>query len=146
MTRRIFPLLALSVLMSLPAASEDDPRRDGNWWQGIGASQKLSYVVGFFDGMQLGHLFSYWGTADKAGKTDATLAVGVIGSFSKMNDQYFKNVTNGQITEGLDKFYADYRNRSIAVYNAVWIVANMISGKSDAEMQTMVESYRKNAR
>jgi len=43
------------------SALADDGRRDGNWWRESDGSSKMTYVTGFFDGMDLGYNFSYWG-------------------------------------------------------------------------------------
>jgi hypothetical protein len=57
--------------------------------------------------------------------------------------RYLGGVTTGQICDGLNEFYKDYRNRRINIPNAVWIVLNMTSGKSDDEVRSMVEHFRK---
>jgi hypothetical protein len=56
------------------------------------------------------------------------------------------DITAGQLADGLDVLYGDYRNRNILLLNAVWLVLNSISGKSDAEMQKMIENFRKAAK
>jgi hypothetical protein len=101
-------------------------------------------MVGFFDGMQLGYHFSYWGVPAEKSKNDTTLGE-IVSSYSDYHQKYFSHVTNLQLADGLDAFYSDYRNREIAVDGAVWLVVNEISGKSDAEMQTMIENWRKGA-
>jgi hypothetical protein len=69
-----------------------------------------------------------------------------VASFDEYSEKYLSTVTTGQVVEGLDKLYVDYRNRSIRVSSGVWLVLNSINGKSDAEMQKMTESFRKNAK
>lgn len=39
----------------------------------------------------------------------------------------------------------DYRNRSIIVHDAVWIVVNSIAGMPQDKLDKMIESWRKNA-
>jgi hypothetical protein len=99
-------------------------------------------MVGFFDGMELGQRFSYWGLRPENMKG----SVPILKSFDEMRMKYMQDVTNLQISDGLTKFYEDYRNRSIIVYNAVWLVLNSIAGKPEKEMETMIENFRKNAR
>ena len=60
-----------------------------------------------------------------------------------MVDKYIQNVTNVQLSEGLSKFYEDYRNRQIMVINAVWLVLNAIGGKPDNDMESLIENFRK---
>jgi hypothetical protein len=68
-----------------------------------------------------------------------------MGSYDQFANKYLTNVTNGQVVQGLDEFYSDYRNRRIKVASGVWIVLNEISGKSKDEMQKLIETHRKNA-
>ena len=111
---------ALVVVLCIAAFASND-RRDGNWWLGETEAAKLSYVTGFFDGMELGHRFSYWDMEDekgrvKRGMSDCASKAAI--SASKNDEKYFNNVTNDQLVSGLDTFYSDYRNRRIRVYDA----------------------------
>lgn len=47
--------------------------------------------------------------------------------------------------DGLDSFYKDYRNRTIKVHDAVWLVVNEIAGTPQQTMGKLIESYRQNA-
>jgi hypothetical protein len=51
----------------------------------------------------------------------------------------------GQVSDGLDAFYKDYRNRSIRVVDAMWVVANSIAGTPQKEIDAMTENFRKYA-
>jgi hypothetical protein len=140
---RIALVSIAALLASVPVRNESNRDRDGNWWISQEQLAKYSYMVGFFDGMELGENFSIWGmmktpTADPAvGKA--------VSSYDQFSNKYLTNVTNGQVVQGLDEFYSDYRNRRIKVASGVWIVLNEISGKSKDEMQKLIETYRKNA-
>jgi hypothetical protein len=122
-------LLAVGLL---PPANADDTRRDGNWWRTQSQVAQAMYMGGFFDGMELGHSFSYWELPLKYGKRDPVSAT-IVNSYSMMMEKYLKDVTNIQIADGLTKLYEDYRNRTIPIPNAVWLVVNAIAGKSDKE-------------
>jgi hypothetical protein len=142
MTGRIIVFVIVCAIC-LPGFA-DENRRDGNWWRDRTNFQRTEYVVGFFDGMELGSRFSYWNLETfKANKNDP-IAGQVLASYATLKDRYFKELTNGQITDGLNAFYNDYRNRTIMLYDAVWLVVNMIAGESDTKMQSLIESFRKN--
>jgi hypothetical protein len=96
-------------------------------------------MTGFFDGMPLGNLFSYWQNTD-----DKVCAPKIIGSYSVYSEKYLKDVTNSQVADGLDEFYKDYRNRSIRISNGVWLVLNSIAGTPKAELDRKIENFRKN--
>jgi hypothetical protein len=133
----------LLMLLTAPfARNQQTTRRDGNWWVNEDRASKLNYVTGFFDGMDLGNRFSYWGLQDDP---KGVVAGRVMGAYTTFSQKYLSEVTNYQLVDGLDKFYSDYRNRRIDTMGAVWLVVNEISGKSEAEMQKMIESWRKNA-
>lgn len=137
-------LLLICLLVTLPSLSTaEDGRRDGNWWNIQDQSARAAYIVGFFDGMTLGQRFSYWSFA-KNKKMNACLEK-VLDSYTEYSSKYFNNVTNGQIVDGLNSFYADYRNRRIKIADAVWLVVNGIAGTPQKELDTMTESWRRNA-
>lgn len=135
--------VVLLFLFALSAHASDPTRdRDGNWWRGLTLSEKQVYIVGFFDGIPLGHKFSSWNLMHNPQKQNCLQDT--VGSFVNYVSKYLENVTSGQLTDGLDDFYSDYRNRSIPIDNAVWLVANSISGKPQAELDKMIESFRRN--
>ena len=91
--------------------------------------------------MDLGNKFSYWEFIhdDKSG-----CMLKVSTSYSNFVGKYFKDVTNGQLVDGLDDFYSDYRNRRILLSNAIWLVSNSIAGEDKKKLEKMIENWRKN--
>ena len=136
--------LALILLMTSTLSWGETTRRDGNWWLAGNKPSNLSYVVGFYDGMDLGNRFSCrkYNIDTKKGSDCVDLA-GV--SYQEYVKKYFRNVTNNQLAERLDSFYADYKNRRILVINAVWLVVNGIAGTPKEELNKMIEYWRKSA-
>jgi hypothetical protein len=114
--------------------------RDGNWWLMQSPLFEVAFVSGFFDGMDLGYDFSFWGIQ----KNDPALAK-VAGSYSEYASKFAAGLTAGQLSDGLDSFYSDYRNRRIPIVGAVWLVLNGIPGTTESTLQTMIENWRKNA-
>ena len=118
-------------------------RRDGNWWLEQQPQAKYSYVSGFVDGMFLGRDIGIWNFMDDKGKKECVQSVE--DSHKYFWEKYFDNLTNGQIADGLDDFYKDYRNRKIEVHGAIWLVVNAIAGTPKDELEKMTESWRRNA-
>jgi len=140
----VLTLLLICILVILPTlSSADEGRRDGNWWREQGRNNHFSYVVGFFDGMDLGHKFSYWKFIGN--KKTATCFGPVTKSYEEYCSKYFNHVTNVQIVDGLDSFYEDYKNRSIQVCDAVWLVVNGIAGTPQEKLDKMIENWRRSA-
>jgi hypothetical protein len=50
-----------------------------------------------------------------------------------------------QFFDGLNKLYADNRNRKIEIQNGMWIVMNEISGQPVGTMESMIEAWRRKA-
>ena len=134
-------VVTLLVLMFLPVMLLSGDRRDGNWWNNNSYEQKLNYIIGLYDGINLGYNLSYW----EFMLEDNECLEKVRQSYSYYFFEYLNNVTNGQVVDGLDILYEDYRNRKIMVENAVWLVLNEINGKPREEMDEMIRNYRKNA-
>lgn len=133
-------LTAATLIVSSLAWGADN-RRDGNWWLDLQKNVKINYAVGFFDGMELGNRFSYWKNLSGT-KAQKYCTARAVDSYSEYSQKYFGNVTAGQLSDGLDSFYADYKNRRILVSNAVWLVVNGIAGMPEEELKKMVESWR----
>jgi hypothetical protein len=136
--RIVAALLCLLVTAPFSRNQEFD-RRDGDWWRSVDRVNKGYYSAGLVDGTQLASRLS-GNTANDQGVKDAS-ADAATGNRAK----YLGHVTNIQITDGLDAFYADARNRRILVSDAAWVVLNQIAGAPEAETQALIESSRKNA-
>jgi hypothetical protein len=125
------------------ASGQTSERRDGNWWLGQSQSVKVHYFVGFLDGLQLGSNFSYWGIIGKDPK--ASCSAEAVKSYSDLTAKYLTDVTDGQLVDGVDDFYKDYRNRKILIPNATWLVLQGIAGTPQDKLDKMIENWRENA-
>jgi hypothetical protein len=142
--KRVIALLLCSMAL---AAMADDVRQDGNFWSGMNDSARLNFMVGFFSGIRLGTRLTVWGLPEKPGEPGgfSQERLAAFNAFSKMQSQYLNNVTIGQLRDGLDEFYRDYRNRSIEIPNAVWLILNEIKGTPRKQLEEMIEGFRRNA-
>jgi hypothetical protein len=138
--RRI-AIAAICSLFVIAVETHADERRDGNWWRGVPPEQRSAYVLGLLDGTHLGHEFSYWRSVE-SGKL---LEFQRLDSFAQYADKYLSKVRSDQLSDGLDTFYDDYRNRGIKVRDATWLVLNAIAGTPAASLQKTIESYRRHA-
>ena len=139
---RSVALFTIVLTMTTFGVCADEPRRDGNWWTDQSQCMKTAYVVGFFDGMELGNKFSYWGLTADQGETCNYF---IVKSFNDHYSKFFSDITSGQLADGLDNFYSDYRNRRIKVADAIWLVTNSIVGTPHEELDKMIESWRRNS-
>ena len=59
---------------------------------------------------------------------------------------HYIGLSAGQLRDGLDAFYADYRNRQIIVKGAIQYVAASIAGVPAADLEQAAERMRRAAR
>jgi hypothetical protein len=142
-------LLLICIIIAVPVLSSADDnrnRKDGYWWREYDGPTRAAYVVGFYAGMELGYSFSYWKFVTTENiKTDQCMSK-MADSYNEYHLRYFKSVTTGQLVDGLDSFYADYRNRRILIVNAVYLVVNAVAGTPQEVMDAATEDLRRKAR
>lgn len=138
-------LIVLTFALTFTAHAAED-RRDGNWWATLPQVGKALYIGGIFDGLAMGRDLAIggWHNGDKSNAPDCESDA--IKSFVSFSARYFgENVTSGQFVDGLDAFFKDFRNRSILVSDAIWVVSNQIAGTPQEKIDTLIENYRKTA-
>ncbi len=135
-TFAVMIVLALLAFPSLSTAEEMEP--NGNFWRDLEIPiAKYAMMFGFLEGRNLGYNFAHWGFD----YTDEACFKKVVDSFEEYN-KYAAHVTSSQLSDGLDSFYSDYRNRKIRMTDAVWVVLKSISGTPQAEIDKLTEKYR----
>ena len=124
-----------------PQPSDGPP--NGNRWITLDEDSKYAYIVGFIEGMFQGHCFTTWGLPGTQENDPAY--ENATKSYDDHWKQFVSKTTYQQFFEGLNTFYADYRNRKIEIRNGMWIVMNEISGGSEEAMKRMIEAWRQKA-
>jgi len=136
-------LRILAFLVATSTAFGAESHRNGTWWLEQSPTIQLSYITGVFDGVNVGIRFSGGAFLDNSMESPGKALIAFYGSCEKITHKYLAHVSSDQLADGLTAFYKDYRNRSIGISDAIWLVLNIISGKSDTEMQPMIEDSRK---
>ncbi|TDN69096.1 hypothetical protein [Paraburkholderia sp. BL10I2N1] len=143
-TGTLAAIAVVTAIYGLPSqASADDLLQNGNFWLTRSSASHIDYILGFLEGAQLGRNFAVWkwDVSSKDGELKITSA---LDSYSTEAQKYLSNVTVGQIADGLNQFYSDFRNRNIMIHDAVWLVLEQISGIPDSQLN--LEAWRKNSR
>jgi hypothetical protein len=65
-----------------------------------------------------------------------------IASYEQFTKKYLEHLTSGQVSDGLDKFYEDYRNRTILINWGIWIVLKAIAGDPQAEIDALIDNLK----
>lgn len=123
-------------------------KKDGNWYRSIDEHARVFFVAGYVAGQANASLVV---TAticlDDGNDGDALLACVSRREETLRKRYYFGSggTTVGQIKDGLDAFYADYRNRGIPVDGAMATVSMSINGVPAALVEKNTERLRQDA-
>jgi len=138
-------LLAISavLLASVPVRAQEDSERNGMWWVQLQMKSpenaffyKVGYAIGFIDGWEQGHRSGFGEALGFGAAKPAALS-----AFSG-NVTLHNGVTAGQLVDGLDDFYRDYRNRRIRVGEAIeGVVLPVIKGLMTPDEAEQVAQY-----
>ena len=123
------------LLLSVTGYSQANERRDGNWWLKNPRPAKAVYVLGFFDGIQMGERASTY-QLDKTSRDKTEQA------HKAYTDKYLAHVTDGQLVNGFDDFYKDPQNRAIKVDEAAIVVLRQIAGDPRDVIKALTDTLR----
>jgi hypothetical protein len=129
MRSRILKLLMLAFACTGLARGQNP--RDGTWWNELNRSTKAGYVAGFIDGAITACEHEDVRQACAKSKV-LMLYTGAYGP---------QNFTNGQIVDGLDHFYQDYRNRSINMRAATFYVLLELQGADPKALDELRRAF-----
>jgi hypothetical protein len=133
-------LLGICFALVLNAAQEYRPRTGYSFWSKADANAKYAYLIGYADAEQPLRL-----VLDRAEKSLCT--DGEKDWFEDFNRKIPmpNNITLQQGIEGIDDFYKDWRNQSVALFNAQNIVRLQIAGRPQAEIDEAIRRARETA-
>lgn len=141
---KISIIILISMLTPLRCFAADAGSHDGTWWGNMSHESKLGYILGYWDGELSAHSACtfFWQFQPALAPTKAC------GNFIESREKVVESApswkgTAGQVEEGLNALYSDYRNRLVQVQHALIIVNHQISGEPDEEIQKMIEFWRK---
>jgi hypothetical protein len=140
---------------------------DGNDWRQWTPPNKFSFIGGFLSGAHyvitynIGHIkygaenFTpekggeiYLASFDEKKKTFTRQEVQLLMEYaaysetSVLGNYSVGNTTTGQISDGLDSFYGDFKNRKIKISDALYVVKKQIHGASSEEIEMLCQWLR----
>jgi hypothetical protein len=123
--KAISMLIGLAFLCGSRLAAQTD--WNGDFWKTKSHDIKAVYVAGFVDGRIIG-------------VNEAADALGTTALDAKLKTLNLK-ITVGQIVDGLDSFYSDWRNTRIAVRDATQYVMLEAEGKDSEDLLRYLRQY-----
>ena len=111
----------LVLIASLAYADSQNP--DGNNWSTLGKSWQIGYVKGFVDGTN-GMFLAPFSFGEKPNK--------------KLLGHVINGPTLGQLIDGIDLLYSDFKNRNIPLVYAIHVVNKQIKGTSQDDIEQIL--------
>lgn len=152
---RIITVVVCTLLTStlLYAQSGSNVKFDGTWWNGFSYAEKVGFVEGWSEARTS---TAYDECMNDPASSPRESREEKVRRLEEMTQQLHScvekqnkflripdNYTYGQFVDGMDKLYADYRNRLIPVFQIAEEVEQQINGASDQQIETDLEGYRK---
>jgi hypothetical protein len=121
---------------------------NGFWWVNQSETFKIGFVSGYASAMSI--------AADQIGFNCLAEKNGGVLPEKVLSDALLKECTEsptyahfsfggirfGQVEEGMDEFYKDFRNKGVYVTAAMFYVRDQLKGKSERELQEELNRYR----
>jgi hypothetical protein len=153
MKRQILVVVLIS-LATVTFGQDKSPAHDGSWWNSLSAANKVGFVLGYTEASSYARDVAYFrcladgngGIIPEKVPNDTELDRCSKRVDVEINFPSFNGMIISQIVEGADKFYGDYRNKTIRVNLALRFASDELSGKSSGTIQAEVEGWRKVAR
>ena len=144
------------VLLPVSLAGAAEPQ-DGNWWNAQPRALQVYWAIGFLDGVTVGYdssrsLMAIVGNpvtsalppnCDASCLADLFKLHSYLENIIRVREQEYDGISAGEIADGLNHIYSDYRNRRINILDAAVVVVYSIKGASEEQMQRRLEYLRK---
>lgn len=146
-TRVCFAALLLISVMAGAGLGQGQPH-NGFWWE---QESSQNFRLGFASGyaMAMGRVFdaaSMQCAVDKMGgdikKTPTDKVMDDCLNDPSISRYDFTRIPFGQLTNGVDEFYKDFRNKGIEVNEAMFYVRDQLKGKSPQELEDELNRWR----
>lgn len=133
--RVAFGLLLLLVVMN--AGRGQQQSHDGFWWVGSSESYRVGFASGYAMAMtNVSDAATFRCMAEKSDEAKKTCVQYEVLPYD------FTQIRMGQLSEGVDEFYKDFRNKAIDINPAFRYVRDELKGKSPKELQDELELWR----
>jgi len=120
-----FIILFLFLISSVARADWLYP--DGHEWNSWEKKEKIHFINGFMNGAN-SVAISYFTISIEIGKTPEQF----ITAFA------FDGISVGQLLDGIDLLYSDFKNRSIAVFFALYVVKKQVKGTPPEDIERIL--------
>jgi hypothetical protein len=142
-------LLLLTLATGLGIGQEKTQTQNGFWWVGFSEDFKLGFVNGYVIAMvRVEDIEGLQCLAERNGGTIPEKYPGdeAVKACSTENPRLaaynFDHLRLGQLSDGVDEFYKDFRNKGIDINPAMTYVRDALKGKSDKDLEQELTRLR----
>jgi hypothetical protein len=128
-------LAVLLIIVPVPMRSDSVKAHNRIWWNELDLDTKHSFVAGYGEGIDRADWLVE--QAIRVGQLKVMESPDPVTPHLK-----FYNITYGQFAEGLDAFYADYRNKQINFNVAILYIRDQIQGVPQKDLDVRLEHMR----
>jgi len=144
---RIVSILLLLLSVGTTLASGQEKSHDGYWWLANASDFKLGFATGFAMAMIRADDTVYFSCiADKNGGTlprEAPSQAVLNECNTRLTKNFdFNSLRIGQLVDGVDQFYSDFRNKGLDVGAAMTYVRDQLKGKPAKELEDELNLWR----
>jgi hypothetical protein len=148
--KKLFVIVSLVLLGTAVARGEDRPL-NGYWWTASSSDLKVGFVSGFAYAMVYVHDATFVQcmahTATQKGLPVEQYPGDELwekcAKDPKLAPSDFSGIPIGQLVDGVDEFYKDFRNKDIDIKYALVYVRDELKGKkSPEELDRMLKGFR----
>ena len=145
MGKLILIILSLSLFL-FPVSSHAISEYDGHEWSNWTTFEKGKFLIGFTSGS--GYVVSSsWDPLFETEKNIFAKIMGVtereIEKYKRIQRHHILGITIGQLKDGLNSFYNDFRNKRIRLGTAIYIVKKQIEVSPPEEVNAIIHHLRK---
>jgi hypothetical protein len=138
-------LICLLMLLGAGMARAEDQSENGYWWEAQSRMFKLTFTLGYVKAMDRASGAVPW--------LCAAIAVSLPGK-SPSNDVMindcqqtrrsfdYSDLMMGQLADGVDELYKDFRNKAIDITLAMQYVHDELNGKAPEELEKELKGFR----
>lgn len=138
-----FAALTATLIFAPLCLAQNTVTLNGFYWKGLSLEQQLAFATGYIDGFGSGYI---------QGKVDISLIYDPAQAGSKRaavahksSDDDPSNMTFGQLRDGIDECFKDFRNQSLQIEECADWAALGANGASDSIREKDLELWRKAA-
>lgn len=150
MKSRIGFAVLFFAFLGIGIGSGQEQTHNGFWWVGSSDNFRLGFATGY--AMAMVRVSDTEGFQCIANNNGGTIPQKYTDDLAKIIKQCtedpkiarydFGKITIGQLSDGVDEFYKDFRNKNIDINQAMFYVRDQLKGKSSKELEDELELWR----